>query len=173
MHHLTWNGRTNIIMTFFRPLTLYHLFQRLQNFHITRFSKLQHTKSHAFNIYFYCCSHMMLHLICNTLNNEVIERSTIFFLVKTAYKRGSISVVTWLRSNWNRLSLMSAGGGRNRMKCCLGLARSSGTESSRRPPRVVDALVASLLSISFQPKWDVRRARCLFHERLISHFDSF
>ena len=48
---------------------------------------------------------------------------------------------------------MSAGGGRNRMKCRLGLARSSGTESSRRPPRVVGALVAPLLSVPLQPKW--------------------
>lgn len=63
------------------------------------------------------------------------------------------------------------------MKCRLGLARSSGTESSRRPPRVVDALVAPLLSVPLQPKWgpgaSVERAPCLFRERLISHFDSF
>lgn len=91
---------------------------------------------------------------------EIIERSRIGSAVSVSLPSWSVYIgvyiarrgkclVTRLRPNWNRLSLMFAGGGRNRMKCRLGLARSSGTESSRRPPRVVNVLRALPLSVPF------------------------
>lgn len=60
------------------------------------------------------------------------------------------------------------------MKCRLGLARSSGTESSRRPPRVVDVLGSLRLPLALAvPPLNASQRVRLFRERLVSHFDWF